>query len=140
RSTAATATSSSPHSAGREPALQARRGGGGIVGFGDRPDDDDPPRPRVEYLAEARLVDAADREPRSPRPQVGHVADECGPGRLPARLGRRGPAGPGAEVVHARLRSGRPGLVDRVGRTADYRRLAENPPGGGYRQIVLAEV
>ena len=82
--------------------------GGGGLGVGrvaDRPDDDDAARPGRDDLGDVAGVDAADREPG----QVGlggGRADVVEARRGPARLRRRRPDGPDADVVGAGLAGG----------------------------------
>lgn len=59
---------------------------------------------------------------------------------MPAGLGRGGPAGSGAEVVHAGLGDGGVDLGLRVRGAADHHALADDGAGCGDRQVSLAEV
>ena len=73
-------------------------------------------------------------------PSARHVRQQPGPGARPPRLRRRRPHRPGAEVVDALLVRRRRGLLRAVAGPPDHRPGAEDPPGHGDRQVVLAEV
>lgn len=96
--------------------------------------------PAVQHLVQVRAVDAADGEPGPVLLQRGRVPDQLQAGGVAAGLGGGGPAGAGAEVVHAGLGHGRVDLVLRVAGAADEHSLAEDGAGRGDGDVALAEV
>lgn len=116
------------------------RAGGGVVGLGDRAYHDDTIGPCGDDVLDVRHVDAADGEPRAPRADVRRVADELGPHRGAAGLGRCRPDRPDAEVVKV-VRGGREvDLVGGVGGLAQDRPRSDDRPGEPLGKILLTEV
>src|SRR5690606_16163626 len=111
-----------------------------VVRLGEGADDDHPAGARVQDLVEVAEVDAADGEPGAGRAEAGRVPDQVRAGGVAAWLGRGGPAGAGAEVVHALLDGGRRGLGPGVGGAADQDVRPQDRAGGGHGEVALAEV
>lgn len=112
----------------------------GVVGVGDRPHHDDPPRTGIHHLADGARIDAADREPRARRASLRREPDQLGSHGRASGLRRRGPHRPDAEVAEIGSGDGGIHLCSGVGGPADRRLRSDDRARGGRRQVLLSEV
>lgn len=124
----------------REGGAQSPRTVGGVVGLGDRPDDDYALGARCDDLVDVRQVDAADGEPRARRAGARGVADEfCSDGGA-AGLGGGRPDRSDAEVVEVVRDGGDVDLLGGVSGLADHGLQPDDRAGEAFGKILLTEV
>lgn len=112
----------------------------GVVGLGDRPDDDHALGTRGHDLLDVRQVDAADGEPRARRADARRIADESGSDGGSAGLGRGRPDRSDAEIVEVVRDGGDVDLRGGVGGLADHDLRPHDRAGEALGKIPLAEV